>query len=122
LNRMRIRNRMKMNSGFDSLFCLKKAYSYLLTLFIFIFILLLILARIHALACHWGLGLSKKTYFEENNLCYTLFFYHRRKKMHRKSPSGFFAKKLIFLIVASERSRQLFLPQRHGGRKVAQRG
>jgi hypothetical protein len=67
-------------------------------------------------------GLSKKTYCKENNLSYVLFFYFQLKKMKRICSTGFFAKNLIFLIVASDRSRQLFLPQGRGVRGVAKRG
>lgn len=35
------------------------------------------------------LGVSKKSYCEENNLSYQLFFYHQRKLTERKSTVGF---------------------------------
>lgn len=35
------------------------------------------------------LGVSKKSYCEENNLSYQLFFYHQRKLSESKSSAGF---------------------------------
>lgn len=35
------------------------------------------------------LGVSKKSYCEENNLSYQLFFYHQRKLSESKSSRGF---------------------------------
>lgn len=35
------------------------------------------------------MGVSKKTYCEQNNLSYQLFFYHQRKLMERNPNLGF---------------------------------
>jgi hypothetical protein len=40
------------------------------------------------------LGVSKKSYCEENNLSYQLFFYHQRKLCESKSSTGF--REIIF--------------------------